>query len=206
MNLNQLPSAITSNGQEPEYKTNPPLVISSIGTEINKNNSQMPFGSAILTDTGNSSQLKNNGVTHIIHAALMQQGSDKELFIKKAVLAMQNSIILADRQGFDKLATCFLAGGIFCGNEETKPPLAEALIRSTLSQLKECKKLNEVIFVDFDADYLKNARDKVAGSADCPANINQIRIEKGKKDGLNLLHKNLHGASVIINSENAGMG
>jgi hypothetical protein len=62
---------------ELEYKTNPPLPISSVGTdysqlgEINKNS--LLSGSALLTDTldgsgSGSSILNSKGITHIIHA------------------------------------------------------------------------------------------------------------------------------------------
>ncbi|CAG8525036.1 10901_t:CDS:2 [Ambispora leptoticha] len=197
--MNKYP-ALAATKKEPEYQVNPPLKISSVGTEIKKNNSSMPFGSAVLTNTGNSSKLKDNGITHIIHATLMSQGSDEGLFIEKAVLAMQNSIILADLQGFDKLATCFLAGGIYCNSESTKPHLADALIGGALSQLEKCQSLKEVIFVDFDADYLKDARDKIAGEVNCPTNINQTRTEKGDKNQ-NLLHKSLHGTSGELGTE-----
>ena len=55
-------SPLVKTEQEPEYKVNPPLKISSVGVEIKKNSSQMPDGSALLTDTGNNSSLKNQGI------------------------------------------------------------------------------------------------------------------------------------------------
>lgn len=193
---------------EPEYKEKPPLLVSSVGTDnAKRSSSRMPFGSAILTNTGYASKLKDNGINHIIHAALMpqSQASDENAFIQKAVLAMQNSIILADRQGFKKLATCFLAGGIYCNNESTKPLLAEALIIGALNQLEKCEKLREVFFIDFDGDYLKDAGGKMHDSGDYPEiNNNKIKIWRGDKNQ-NLLHKSFHGAEVIVNSENAEM-
>src|SRR5207245_4301626 len=96
-NINEI-SPLVPDETEPEYKNNPPLLISSVGTEnTKKSTSQMPYGSALLTDTSGSSKLRNNGINYIIHAALMPQDRDENLFIQKAVLAMQNSIILADR-------------------------------------------------------------------------------------------------------------
>src|SRR4051794_29320448 len=91
--------ALEKTNQEPEYKANPPLKISSVGVEIKKNSSQMPYGSALLTDTGNNSSLKNQGINYIIHAAPMPEGDSKETFIEMAAKAIQNSIILAEREG-----------------------------------------------------------------------------------------------------------
>src|SRR3954470_8545017 len=102
---NNYPPLIKTN-HEPEYKTSPPLKISSVGTEIKKNSSQMPDGSALLTNTGSNSNLKNQGINCIIHAVPRSRGScanDGE-FIEIAVKAAQNSIILADREGVGKLA------------------------------------------------------------------------------------------------------
>ncbi|CAI2194891.1 7659_t:CDS:1, partial [Funneliformis geosporum] len=60
--------ALVKTGQEPEYKVKPPLKISSVGIEVKKNSSQMPDGSALLTNTGNHSNLKSQGINYIIHA------------------------------------------------------------------------------------------------------------------------------------------
>jgi|SRR6185436_1888579 len=158
--LNHEYPALSITNQEREYKNNPFLLISSIGTEIKKNTNQMPFGSVLLTDTGTSSELKNQGIDYIIHAAMMpllENRSNEKDFIKVATLAIQNSIILAGRQKFTKLATCFLGGNIYCPVEEVKPSLAEAIIRASLNQLENCSHLKKIIFIDFDGDYYKNA-------------------------------------------------
>ena len=202
-------TALAASKQEPEYKETPPLAISSLGTEnTKKNSSRLPYGSALLTDTGSSANsLKNEGITHIVHAAMMPLGSDEAAFIKVATLAIQNSIFLVEREKVDtKLATCFLGGNIYCPVEAVKPRLAEAIIRAALCQLKECSYLQEVIFVDFDGNYYKDARKKIESGSDCPANIGKAKVVEGKpKPGPNLLHRSLHGAGVIVNSENAEM-
>jgi hypothetical protein len=158
---NQDYSALSITKQEREYESNPPLAISSVGTiNIKKDTKQMPFGSVLLTDTGTSSELKNQGVNFIIHAAMMPLSENRKNeaeFIKIATLAIQNSIILADRQKLTKLATCFLGGNIYCPIEEVKPILAEAIIQAGLNQLENCSHLKKIIFVDFDGDYYKNA-------------------------------------------------
>jgi O-acetyl-ADP-ribose deacetylase (regulator of RNase III) len=202
--LNHEYPALSITKQEREYKDNYPLLISSIGTEnIKKNTSQMPFGSVLLTDTGTSSELKNQGIDYIIHAAMMpllQNRSNEKDFIKVATLAIQNSIILADRQKFTKLATCFLGGNIYCPVEEVKPVLAEAIIRASLNQLENCSHLKKIIFVDFDGDYYKNAWEKIEQEENYSKIIKKTKVVKE-----DLLKKTTHKANVIINSENAEM-
>ncbi|CAI2167574.1 8016_t:CDS:2 [Funneliformis geosporum] len=126
-------SALVKTGQEPEDKVNPSLKISSIGTEVKKNSSQMPDGSALLTNTGNHSSLKNRGINYIIHAVPRPRSScaSDEEFIEIAVKAAQNSIILADREGqeaIDELAICLIGGEIYRGSCSSEK-LAEGIIR-----------------------------------------------------------------------------
>jgi hypothetical protein len=157
-NYNHFALSITKS--EREYEDDPPLKISSIGTEIKKSTSQMPFGSVLLTDAGISSELKSQEIDYIIHAAMMSLSKNRENekeFIKVSTLAIQNSIILSDRQKFNKLATCFLGGNIYCPIEEVKPILAESIIRAGLNQLEKCSHLKKIVFVDYDGDYYKNA-------------------------------------------------
>src|SRR2546430_11563597 len=110
--------ALQTTNKEPEYKKSPPLKISSVGTEIKKNSSQMPDGSALLTDTGNNSSLKSQGINYIIHAVPRPRGSSasEEEFIEIAVKAVQNSVFLAEREGMKKLAICFMGGLIYRGS------------------------------------------------------------------------------------------
>src|SRR5436190_11926999 len=104
--------ALVKTKKEPEYKKVPPLKISSIGTENTKKSTQMPDGSALLTDTGSNSSLKVQGIDYIIHAVPRSRGSSasEEEFIEIAVKTTQNSIFLAHREGIKKLAICFVAG------------------------------------------------------------------------------------------------
>lgn len=201
---NQDYSALSITKREREYKNNPPLTISSVGTiGIEKNTKQMPFGSALLTNAGTSSDLKNEGISHIIHASMMpllKNRSNEKVFIKVATLAIQNSIILAERQKFTKLATCFLGGNLYCPVEEVKPILAEAIIQAGLSQLEKCSHLKKIIFVDFDGDYYKNAWEKIEQEGNCSEIIKKTKVARG-----DLLKKVTHKAKVIINSENAEM-
>src|ERR1700753_2146624 len=87
--------ALVRTGQEPEYKRSPYLAISSVGAEIKKNSSQMPDGSALLTDTGKNSSLKSQGINYIIHAVPRSRGSSAsdEEFIEIAARPLRNKKI-----------------------------------------------------------------------------------------------------------------
>ncbi|CAG8780457.1 21544_t:CDS:2, partial [Racocetra persica] len=158
---------LVKTGQEPEYKVSPFLVISSIGAEIKKNSSSMPYGTAVLTDTGSASSLKSQGINYIIHATPMPEGDSREKFVEVAARTIQNSIILAEREGISKLATCFLAGKIYLKHPSSRPYLAEGIIEAALNQLQE-NSLQE---------------------SDCPPTISKTRVEKG-----NLCQKTILGA------------
>ena len=141
--------ALTKTEQEPEYKINPPLKISSMGVEIKKGSSQMPDGSALLTETGSNSSLKTQGINYIIHAVPKMRsscGSDEE-FIEIAVKAAQNSIILADREGIDKLAICLIGGEAYRGSCDPSK-LAEGIIRGSINQLEKCQNLKGINLMD----------------------------------------------------------
>jgi len=141
--------ALQTTKKEPEYKKSPPLKISSVGTEIKKNSGQMPDGSALLTDTGNNSSLKNQGINYIIHAVPRHRSScsSDEEFIEIATKAAQNSIILANREGIDELAICLIGGEIYRASCDPQK-LAEGIIRGSINQLENCQSLKEITFVD----------------------------------------------------------
>ncbi|CAI2162038.1 2942_t:CDS:2 [Funneliformis geosporum] len=118
--------AILATGQEPEYKTNPPLPISSVGTDYNTaDQTHLPAGSALMTDTLDGSGkgdsiLNSKGITHIIHAAPNPRSSftSDQDFINCVVKSVQNSIILADRNNFECLAIPLVGGGTYRGKED----------------------------------------------------------------------------------------
>src|SRR3954452_18721977 len=140
--------ALVENKKEPEYKKTPPLKISSIGTENTKKSTQMPDGSALLTNTGKNSSLKSKGINYIIHAVPRKRSSSasEEEFIEIAVKATQNSVFLAEREVIKKLAICFVAGLIYRGS---CPPekLAKAIVEGALNQLKNSPMLSKITFV-----------------------------------------------------------
>ena len=142
--MNKYP-ALSATKNEPEYKATPPLPISSVGTENNKKSTQMPDGLALLTNTGSSSSLKSQGINYIIHAVPKTRSScaNDEEFIEIAVKAAQNSIILADREGIDKLAICLIGGERYRGSCDPNK-LAEGIIRGAVNQLEKCQNLREI--------------------------------------------------------------
>ncbi|MCE8163242.1 MAG: hypothetical protein I3273_02605 [Candidatus Moeniiplasma glomeromycotorum] len=209
--MNIVYQPLKEKGQEPEYQKSPSLPISSIGTENTKKiTGQLPYGSVLLTDTGDSSPLKDKGITHIAHAAMMPLNSDRSnetKFRVVAALCIQNAVFLAEKHGHEKLATCFLGGKIYCSVEEAKPPLAVAIILAGLGQLEGCSKMKKIYFVDFDGNYFKDAKETIekgmAGMAKVK-NLNRIEVVNGdlckQKGSL------VHDATIIVNSENAQMG
>ncbi|CAG8576882.1 3637_t:CDS:2 [Scutellospora calospora] len=150
--------ALIATKRELEYKVNPPLAISSVGTDYNQlsetnKNSLLP-GSALLTDTldglgGGSSPLDSKGIANIIHAAPWPRDLFKsdEDFINCVVKSVQNSIILAERNNFEKLAIPLVGGGIYLGSCDPQK-LAEGIIRGAINQLEKCQKLKKIIFID----------------------------------------------------------
>lgn len=209
-------------GQETEYKKNPPLKISSIGTENSKKSSQMPDGSVLLTDTGNNSSLKNQGINYIIHAVPKHRNScaSDEEFIEIAVKAAQNSIFLADREGIDKLAICLIGGEAYRGSCDPKN-LAEGIIRGAINQLEKCENLRGIILVDWGGNSQHYFLEKgcqlenelfMSGQTFFFEEDNHFggSIKSDKSKGVemrvgDICDKKLHKAEAIVNSENAGM-
>jgi hypothetical protein len=123
-------AALTPTKNEREYQKGENislLPISSVGIfsdgYFEYTDGQLPTGAAILTDTldgsGNgASQLNSKGITHIIHACPKPRSSfsNNQDFINCVVKAVQNSIILADREKFEKLAIPFVGGGTYLGS------------------------------------------------------------------------------------------
>jgi O-acetyl-ADP-ribose deacetylase (regulator of RNase III) len=204
--MDRYPALPVGTKNEIEYQEIPPLKVSSIGTK-NKPG-KMPNGSALLTDTGKESKLKKNGINWIIHAVPQKRSNlpNNEEFIKIAVKACQNSIILADREGIKKLAICFIAGKIYRGN---CPPeeAAEAIIIGGLNQIESCENLEEIIFVAYDNEknyyepYLIDAFEKIKKAY----YSNSKKLCRAKAVRGDICHKNIHESEAIVNSENAEM-
>jgi hypothetical protein len=63
------------------------------------------------------------------------------------VHSVQNSIILADRYKFEKLAIPFVGGGTYLGSCDPQK-LAEGIIIGAVNQLEKRQNLKSIIFVD----------------------------------------------------------
>jgi hypothetical protein len=158
-------SALVPTKKEREYEKGEngvPLPISSVGcgTDCLDYFSYEPghlvAGAALMTDTldgaGNGSSILNDkGITHIIHVASLPYSrfnNSEEIFIDYVVKSVQNTIILADRQKFEKLAIPLVGGGTYLGSCDPSK-LAERIIRGVINQLEKCQNLrNDIILVD----------------------------------------------------------
>ncbi|CAG8679778.1 14416_t:CDS:1 [Cetraspora pellucida] len=229
-------TALKKTDQEPEYKKNPYLPISSVGiTNYSVTKDNLPAGCALMTDTldgsGNGSSILNSkGITHIIHAGPKEWSkfpSDEE-FVECVVKSVQNCIILAERNNFERLAVPLVGGDIFLGKCDPEK-LAEGIIRGVANQLAECQKVKEIALIDFDKKppylFLKKIQQlekelfntKIQLSADRFIGIlkgsnktnswfgNQKTIKVKVGD---IRDKNLHSCSAIVNAANTyyGMG
>ena len=135
-------------GEEPEYSVSPALPISSAGTEfwdgvISAN--FLPNGSALIMEA--SGNLKNSGIKEIIHAA---NGSPTKfgwnetgMTFKSTSRAVQNAIILAERNNYNKIAIPFLGGNNWDAADDIYGT-AQNIINSALNTNQ---KLAEIIFV-----------------------------------------------------------
>jgi hypothetical protein len=63
------------------------------------------------------------------------------------VKSVQNSIILADRYKFKKLAIPLVGGGIYLDSCDPQK-LVEGIIRGAVNQLEKCQSLKGITFMD----------------------------------------------------------
>jgi len=218
--MNNKYPALVATKKKPEYKENPYLPISSVGTDYTTaNETNLPAGSALMTDTldgkgGGSSVLNNNkGITHIIHAAPKPRGDFKNDadFIRQVVKSVQNSLFLADREDIqkvnpaDELAICLVGGGIYLG---ACPPsqLAEGIIRGAINQLAECKNLKQIIFVDYDKNPVKYFEKAILEKFSQEIMNNWRDKVSVLAGGGDIRDKSRHGAQVIVNAANTYVG
>ncbi|CAG8666870.1 3187_t:CDS:2 [Ambispora leptoticha] len=210
-NNNEYP-AIAATGREPEYKINPSLPISSVGTgndrpdlvpNLNGTPGHLTAGSALLTDTldgsGNGSSILNDkGITHLIHAVNQPFSSfanNEQWFINYVVRSVQNSIILADRYKFEKLAIPLVGGGIFLGSCDPQK-LAEGIVKGAINQLAECKTYNKLFCL---TDIIAKPPEKIAnGGLELAKNPTKIIFDEWG----DIRDKRIHEASVIVNVAN----
>ena len=172
-----------------------------------------------LDGMGNSSSVLNDkGITHIIHAVNQPYSAfnnNEQWFIDYVVKSVQNSIILADRYKFEKLAIPFVGGGVYLGSCDPQK-LAEGIIIGAVNQLEKCQNLKRISFIDWENDsnsYLghafesqlnwKNLISKAVARDNNAFGVLKSNPEKlvGYNKG-DIRDKNIHGASVIVNAAN----
>src|SRR5581483_8069860 len=88
-----------------------------------------------------SSILNDKGIAHIIHSVNQPYSAfnkNEEFYISYIVKSVQNCIILADREKFEKLAIPFVGGGTYLGNCDPQK-LAEGIIKGAINQLVKCQ-------------------------------------------------------------------
>jgi len=94
----------------------------------------LPRGSALLTSSG---ALARNGIQAVIHAApgaMTRMGADFDPTVAGLQESVRNSMELARRNGFKRVAIPFIGGGIFrrsLGVDEAQ--LADILVREVLA-------------------------------------------------------------------------
>jgi len=135
-------------GEEPEYINYPALPISSAGTEfwdgvISAN--FLPNGSALMMES--DGVLKKSGIEKIIHAANGSPTkigwSETSMTVKSTSRTIQNAIILAERNNYNKIAVPYLGGNFWVHGDDVYNT-AWVIVNAALNQIE---KLSEVVFV-----------------------------------------------------------
>ncbi len=224
--------AMVASRQESEYKNEPHLPISSVGTDYKTaDETNLPAGSALLTDTldgsGNgTSKLYQKGITHIIHAAPKPRSSffsdqaDQD-YINNVVKSVQNSIILADRNNFEKLVIPFVGGGIYLGSCDPAK-LAQGIMCGALNQLAGCQIIQQIIFLDWHDDRTPRKNRQVfltafgkfedeGGWFGKHVGGNTVELAKNSTKTVifewgDIRDKSIHEANVIVNAANTYVG
>jgi len=128
---------IVEEGNEPEQGTN--LPISSVGTESNiVREGQLPRGAALLTSAGRlgsrfSADINLKGIIHACPESFTVCGNDENTFLGGVALAVKNSIILARKNGYHRVAVPFIGSAIF-GGDSNREKLAQVVVYSAIRQ------------------------------------------------------------------------
>ena len=179
----------------------------------------LPCGSAILTGSGD---LEKQGIKAIVHACPGSiEKKDKDLNIQGVIRSVQNSILLAERNGYKSLAFCLIGSNfldnIISPNQGTKKErqikLAEIIVRTAVEQRKN---LEKIVFVDFGNAAFQSAYGKVGSEHVFGDKKSEVeKIEKisatsgvvsspanGKPKEKGITDYSLHKCEVIVNSLN----
>ena len=123
---------------EPEYQ-GAELSISSVGTRNNAVRARnIPRGSALRTGAGNlenrfAADINFRGIIHATPESFVACGNDENAFLQGVALAVKNSIILARRNGYHRVAIPFIGSAIF-GGDSNRENLARVVVNSALNQ------------------------------------------------------------------------
>jgi len=138
-NLRQICQEITPTNTEPEYQGAEQLPISSVGTQNNViRESHIPRGSALRTSAGNlenhfAADINFRGIIHAAPESFATCGNNENAFLQGVASAVKNSIILARRSGYHRVAIPFIGSAIFGGNSN-RERLAKVVVYSAINQ------------------------------------------------------------------------
>lgn len=139
------------------------LVLSAqeaIQSEEFKQNNLAPMGSAVLTTSG---QMSSGGITGIIHAATGDMAQNYPATLQSIRAAIRNSVIIANREGFNRVAIPMVGGGIFLNNlkdESNQPVTRKRLAYEIISSALSVKSKTEIVFLAYK-DISKNIDESV---------------------------------------------
>jgi O-acetyl-ADP-ribose deacetylase (regulator of RNase III) len=157
----------------------------------------LPRGAAILTDSGN---LKNTGITSIIHAASGSSTKKGDAFkptMEGVTTSVKNSLILAKRFNHKTVAVPFIGGSIFLSSIGVTPEeLSMAIIRASLKNRGD---LN-IRFVTLGATDTKIFQDNLS-SILTEAEFKNVGTAAQVTPG-SITSFSVHGASAIVNAAN----
>lgn len=157
----------------------------------------LPRGSALMTSSG---ALRSQGIVAIIHAAtgsMMKQGGHYEPSLDSIRLSVSNSVALAEKNGYKKIAIPLLGGGIFLNRiGKTPKELATEIIVAAL-EAQTSVELHFVAFAEADVQAFREGRDVVRAVGHIPGLDDVVKVDQGS-----ITDFRVHGAPVIVNAAN----
>ncbi len=153
----------------------------------------LPRGSALITSSG---KLKDQGIVAIIHAGMASRDNRNDEPYNPTIKSLQdsiiNSLILAERFQYKRIAVPFMGGGVFFKNLKTdQDELAYIIVKTAYEHANG----SELVFLSIDQDQVDSFR--VAARR---VNSPSISVVKGS-----ITDFKVHRASAIVNSANMEM-
>lgn len=172
-----------------------------ISMEGTKNNGELgegmlPRGSALITSSGALAETGINAIIHAASGAMTKQGGHYEPTLQSIELAVQNSVRLAERHGYTRIAIPLIGGKIFLERIGVEGDVLAARIITSALEAQTSIELRFVAFADADVMTFKRGLDMVR-TGHIPGLDDVARIEQGS-----LTDFNVHGARVIVNAAN----